>query len=154
MPIKFPHLKHTTDPLGLIEQIGAAATVPPKEDAAMDGGRSWFGRLLSDDGFTWSLASSHGSKSGKKDDLVGAYFKEEVLYQVYDWQLTSLRIDNSKGIGEATGEVRLKGKNKLCSACELCGDYEFSYQLRRETVKDDTEQNGRWRLTEWNLKEK
>ena len=154
MPIKFPHLKHNSDPLGLIEQIGAAVTVHPREDAARFGPFSWFGRLLSDDEFTWKLENKDGStKDGKKVDLIKAYFDDDqVLYQVYDWSLTSLNINDDQGT--ATGIVRLKGKNELCTDKSLSGDYEFSYKFKQERVTNErAEQQFIWRMTEWTLKE-
>ena len=146
MPIKFPYLKDTRDPLGLIEQIGVAITVHPEEDAADDPIYSWAGRLLSDD-FTWSSKDKSEAVIGQGDktNFIQAYFNNQLRYTVYDWQLTYLNIDVNKG--EARGTARVKGNNGLCSQSRLCGNYEFRYTL----VKDPLTQ--RWKLQEWVLKE-
>src|SRR5262245_13945169 len=99
MAKKFPYLKSTSEPLGVVEQIAAAVTMHPDEDSAdttaVTTELTWFGSMLvpdtpgttlSPDRFVWKYYNSAGdltevSGSTNFENL----YKDTILrYTAYD----------------------------------------------------------------------
>lgn len=148
MPNRFPYLKSQSDPLGLVEQLGAAATVDPQTDPSLTADRSWFGRMLETGGFSMIYTGDTGlvDTISSHKDITDAYVQNKFIYTAYDWELTSLSINLTAKTGVVQGGVRLKGRCDLFTKNkpEHSGDHTFEYQIARGT-------DGKWRVTKWLL---
>lgn len=143
---KFPFLKSTAYPLGLLEQFGVAVTMDPKEDRALTALDSWFGGgLITPDG-TWTF-NTEAPVSNK--ELAEAYLSGDFRYTAYDWEIVSLKVDNYGGEGEVTGNVQVKGRFRRRDEKgdfqdrDDTGKYSFTYRILKK--------DGKWRVNEWVL---
>ena len=146
MPNKYPHLKSTTEPYGLFEQLAVAVTISPEEDGALDPAYSWFGRLLYAGQFHWEYKDPAGQTLTEFQDRVEmakAYFSGNFRYTAYDCEYRIWNIDDSKG--KVEGLVDIKGKvDASGQTLEHLGKHSFTYKI----IKDD---QGKWKLVEWVL---
>src|SRR5262249_37645754 len=87
---KFPYLKSTSDPMGLLEQLSVAITLRPLHDGAAAAIPTWFGRLLSESAsFVWSYEGSHDSFQYDRAQVAEAYFSNQLRYTAFDWDTSS-----------------------------------------------------------------
>lgn len=130
MPSKFPFLKSSTEPYGLLEQLGVAITLNPAEDAALagNGPGSWFGRLLEEQDFLWLLQEADGSEVERVEDrnrLAESYLSQDFRYTAFDWDLLFLELADNQGV--LRGKVDLKGRSNL-SGSELKHEGEHTFE--------------------------
>jgi hypothetical protein len=141
MPSKFPFLKSSTEPYGLLEQLGVAITLNPAEDAAQSGPGSWFGRLLEERDFLWLFQTADGREIERVEDreqLAESYLSENFRFTVFDWELLLLRITDDQGVLQ--GEVDLKGRSNL-SGVEIRHDGQHTFEC--DIVRGDGQ---KWRV--------
>ena len=152
MPIKFPNLKSTTEPLGLVEHLGAAITLDPDDDAPTDAMQSWFGRLLNKDDFTWiRIGDEERDELRSSKELAEMYFSKKLCYTVYDSTCLHLVCDKGSS-GIVQGEALIKGK--LGDAVHN-GRYYFGYLIvnlgSQVTAGSETTLHDRWKVKRWVL---
>jgi len=141
MANKFPYLKSTSEPLGVVEQIAAAVTTNPEEDAACAAAVTWFGRMLAEDNFVWQYFGEKEEKVVRdKHEFAELYFNQILRYTAYDHTSYSLTPVGNGNYAVAQGEVEIKGQ--YCNA-EHRGPHYFSYRLKKE-------EKG-WRVQRWVL---
>jgi hypothetical protein len=139
-------LHSTSTAIGLLEQLGVATTVSPEEDASEIPGNSWFGAMLSGDGFSWHYLEGDAEKLtfASKDDILAAYFDGSFAFTAYNWECLYLNVKGDAG--EAAGTVRIKGKT---TASGTAIEHRGNYQFRCEIVRKGEGEN--WKLRRWVL---
>ena len=145
MANKFPYLKSTSEPLGVVEQIAAAVTMHPDEDAALadEAEYSWFGRMLAEENFVWQYFGVNGEKEEEvqcKKEFAGSYFNQTLRYTAYDHTTFSL-ISFPGDYTVVQGKVMIKG---WYNKAEHSGDHHFLYFIKKEEE--------RWRVQKWVLR--
>jgi len=154
MAYKYPFLRSSVTPFGLMEQLGVAFTSDPAEDGAATGSGSWFGRLLSDASFVFDFVNSTSPRETfNKTQLVNKYFTRHFKYTAYDWECLNLRITRAAGGAESgiiEGEVDIKVE--VCNECRggnaHNGTFDFSYEIARPNATSS------WKVTKWSLTRK
>lgn len=156
MPHKYPYLRSSVTPFGLMEQLGIAFTMDPVEEGTPPGQRnsSWFGRLLSDNNFTFDYINSTAPReSFNKTQMVTHYFTKHFDYAAYDWECLALRITRQAGgaeVGVIEGEVDIKVRH--CNVCAGAnahdGEFDFIYEIERPNA------NSSWKVKKWTLTRK
>jgi uncharacterized protein DUF4440 len=142
MANKYPYLKSTSEPLGAVEQIAAAVTTPPEEDAATCALITWFGRMLADDNFVWQYFGEKEEKVVKdKHEFAELYFNQILRYTAYDHTSYSLTPVGKGNYAVVQGKVDIKGHYYKD---EHKGPHYFSYRLKKEEYG--------WRVQRWVLR--
>jgi hypothetical protein len=144
MANQFPYLKSASEPLGVVEQIAAAVTLNPNEDAASAAPITWFGRMLAPDPFVWQYCGQNEARVEGREIFAKCYFDQTLRYTAYDYTPYSLiLLDENTAL--AQGVVNIKGRFIPPGGAEVfhLGLHRFLYFI----VKVEE----RWRLKKWVL---
>lgn len=146
MSHKYPFLKSSSDPYGLLEQLGVALTIDPREDASLTGDSSWFGKLLAND-FTWEYQGDNTNERLDRQQFVGNYFNSHTRFTAYNWECYSLSIPEGAAgtTGSLAGEVDVKVTQ--CAACNGSNEHNGLHRFECSIVKV----NGKWKVNRWIL---
>ena len=146
MANQYPYLKSASEPLGVVEQIAAAVTMNPDEDAAYAALITWFGRLLAPDPVVWQYCGQNEAMVEGREELAKCYFDQTLRYTAYDHTTYSLiLLDENTAL--AQGVVNIKGRFIPPGRNEVrhLGLHRFLYLI--EKVEE------RWRLKKWVLEQ-
>jgi hypothetical protein len=164
---KFPHLRSSTDPYGLMEQLAVAITIDPATDgtdrdtaadttATLNFEFSWFGGIMGDP-FTWNYYDSGGAlkETADRPTFFRHYATGKVRFTAYEWEYTKIEINPMAGTGVVEGTAIVKAACQLPPAsggAVQAHRHDGSHGFTCEIVMHPTLK--KWKIRTLNLKQK
>jgi hypothetical protein len=153
---KFQHLRSSTDPYGLMEQLAVAITVDPLSDGTDSTGASlnfsWFGGLMANP-FTWAYYDRVGTlqETADRPTFFRYYAARKVRFTAYEWEYTKIEKNSAAGTGVVEGTVWVKAKCELPAGAaqhDHLGEHSFLCEI---TINPN---DNKWKVSKLTLKQK